>query len=110
MTENGLFILGGPKTRLHDILWAMHGGKNHGRSMDEENIGEFLVTVGRRGPSDARFSRTRMRMGARAVRNLGSSLALKVIAVSLHGFIDATWQTLQHRGVLPYAYYLRRRS
>ena len=32
--------------------------------------------------------------GARAVRNLGSSLALKVIAMSLHGFIAATWQTL----------------
>ena len=31
--------------------------------------------------------------GARAVQNLGSSLALKVIAVSLHGFIAATWQT-----------------
>src|SRR4051812_25133279 len=29
--------------------------------------------------------------GARAVLNLGSSLALKVIAVSLHGFIVATW-------------------
>ena len=26
-----------------------------------------------------------------AVRNLGPSLALKVIAVSLHGFIVATW-------------------
>ena len=30
--------------------------------------------------------------GARDVRNLGSSLALKVIAMSLHGFIAATWQ------------------
>ena len=30
---------------------------------------------------------------ARAIQNLGSSLALKVIAVSLHGFIAATWQT-----------------
>ena len=30
--------------------------------------------------------------GARAVQNLGSSLALKVIAVSLQGFIAATWQ------------------
>ena len=30
--------------------------------------------------------------GAQVVRNLGSSLALKVIAVSLHGFIAATWQ------------------
>ena len=31
--------------------------------------------------------------GARAVRNLGSLLALKVIAVSLHGFVVATWYT-----------------
>ena len=31
-------------------------------------------------------------VGARAVRNLGSSLALKVIAVSLQGFISAMWQ------------------
>ena len=30
--------------------------------------------------------------GARAVQNLGSSLALKVIVMSLHGFIAATWQ------------------
>ena len=32
--------------------------------------------------------------GAQAVRNLGLSLALKVIAMSLHGFIAATWQIL----------------
>ena len=31
MTENGLFVLGGPETQLHDILWAVHDGKNHGR-------------------------------------------------------------------------------
>ena len=49
MTENGLFILGGPETHLCDILWAIHDGKNHGRSEGEENIGEFLVTVGGRG-------------------------------------------------------------
>ena len=30
--------------------------------------------------------------GAQAVRNLGSSLALKVIAVSLHEFTAAMWQ------------------
>ena len=24
MTENGLFVLGGPETQLHDILWAVH--------------------------------------------------------------------------------------
>ena len=50
MTENGLFILGGPETQLHDILWAVHDGKNRGRSEGEENFGEFfLVMVGGRG-------------------------------------------------------------
>ena len=38
MTENGLFILGGPETQLHDILWAIHDGENRGRSEGEENI------------------------------------------------------------------------
>ena len=32
--------------------------KNRGRSENSENIGEFPVTVGGRGPSDAHFSRT----------------------------------------------------
>ncbi len=39
--------------------------ENHGRSEGEENFGEFPVTVGGRGPSDARFSRTRTRVCAR---------------------------------------------
>ena len=56
MTENGLFVLGGLETQLHDILWAVHDGKNRGRSEGEENFGEFPVTVGGRGPSDARLS------------------------------------------------------
>ena len=64
MTENGLFVLGGPETQLHDILWAIHDRKNRGRSEGEENFGEFPVTVSGRGPSDACFSRTR-RVGAR---------------------------------------------
>ena len=64
MTENGLFVLGGPETQLHDILWAVHDGKNHGRSEGEENFGELPVTVGGRGPSDARFARTRTRVCA----------------------------------------------
>ena len=38
MTENGLFVLGGPETQLHDILWAVHEGENRGRSEGEENI------------------------------------------------------------------------
>ena len=54
MTENGLLVLGGPETQLHDILWAVLDGKNYGRSEGEENIGEFPVTVVGRGPSDAR--------------------------------------------------------
>ena len=65
MIENGLFVLGGPETQLHDFLWAVHDGKNHGRSEGEENFGESPVTVGGRGPNDARFSRTRTRMCAR---------------------------------------------
>ena len=39
MTENGLFVLGGPETQLHDILWAVHDEKNDGRSEGEENMG-----------------------------------------------------------------------
>ena len=65
MTRNGLFVLGGLETQLHDILWAVHDGKNHGRSEGEENIREFPVTVGGRWSSDARFSRKRTCVGAR---------------------------------------------
>ena len=69
MTKNGLFILGGPETQLHDILWAVHDGKNRGRSEGKENIREFPVTVGGRGRAMhggiARFSRTRTHVGAR---------------------------------------------
>ena len=70
MTENDLFVLGRPETQLHDILWAVHDGKNRGRSEGEENFGEFLVTVGGRGPSDARFYRTHVRA---CVRGVGSN-------------------------------------
>ena len=49
MTENGLFVLGGPETWLRDILWAVHDGKNRGRSEGEENSGVFSVIVGGRG-------------------------------------------------------------
>ena len=43
------FHPGRPETQVHDILWAVHDGKNHGRSKGEENSGEFPVTVGGRG-------------------------------------------------------------
>ena len=65
MTENGLFVLGGLETQLHDILWDVHDGKNRGRSKGEENLREFPVTVGGRGTSDARLSRTHTRVCAR---------------------------------------------
>ena len=65
MTENGLFVLGGPEMQLHDILWVVHEGKSHGRSEGEENFGELPVMVGGRGPSDACFSHTRTCVGAR---------------------------------------------
>ena len=63
--KNGLFVLGGLETQLHDILWAVHDGENRGRSEGEENIGEFQVMVGGRGPSNALFSHTRTHKGAR---------------------------------------------
>ena len=69
MIENGLFVLGGPKTQLHDILWAVHDGKNHGRSEGEENFGEFLVTVGGRGRA-MRVSLVHVRA---CVRGVGSN-------------------------------------
>ena len=36
MTENGIFVLGEPEMQLHDIIWAVHDGKNHGRSEGDE--------------------------------------------------------------------------
>ena len=49
MTENGLFVLGGPGTHLHDILWAIHDIKNRGTSEGKEIFAEFPITVGGRG-------------------------------------------------------------
>ena len=43
MTENGLFVLGGPRMDLHDILWAVIDIINHGRSKDEEISGSFRL-------------------------------------------------------------------
>jgi hypothetical protein len=48
-TENGHFVLGGPETHPHDILWAVHDVKNHGRSEGEKFFKEFPVTAGGRG-------------------------------------------------------------
>ena len=48
MTENGLFILGGPETQLHDILWAVHDGKNRGRSEGKEGKFQGVASYGGR--------------------------------------------------------------
>ena len=45
MTENGLFVLGGPETQLHDILCAIHDRKNRASSEGEENLGARLRWV-----------------------------------------------------------------
>ena len=69
MIENGLFVLGGLETQLHYILWAIHDGKNHGRSKGEENIREFPVTVVVRGRA-MRVSLVHVRA---CVRGVGSN-------------------------------------
>ena len=62
MTENGLFVLGGPETQLHDILWVVHDGENCGRSEGKENTEGVPGYGGGRGASDARFSHTYARV------------------------------------------------
>ena len=69
MTENGLFVLGGPETQLHDILWAVHERKNRGRSVGNKNIGVFPITVGGRG----RAMRVSLVPYARGCEALGSN-------------------------------------
>ena len=53
MIENGLFVLGGPETQLHDILWAVNDGK-------------AVVEVRARKISGS--SRLRWEVGGRAMR------------------------------------------
>ena len=52
MTENGLFVLGGPETQLHDILWAIHYEK---------------TMVEARGRKISGSSRLRWEVGGRAM-------------------------------------------
>ena len=53
MTENGLFVLSGPETQLHDILWAVH---------DEKTVVEV------RARKISGSSRLRWEVGGRAMR------------------------------------------
>ena len=63
------FRPGRAEMQLDDILWAVHDGKNHGRSEGEENIGVFPVTVGGRGRA-MRVSLVHIRA---CVRGVGSN-------------------------------------
>ena len=55
MTENGLFVLGGPEAQLHGILWVVHDGKNHGRSEGEEIFWGVPGYGGRSGAEQCAF-------------------------------------------------------
>ena len=52
MIENGLFVLAGLETQLHDILWAVHDGK---------------TVVEARGRKISGSSRLRWEVGGRAM-------------------------------------------
>ena len=41
MTENGIFVLGGPETQLHDILWAVHDGKTMVEARGRKILGSY---------------------------------------------------------------------
>ena len=64
MTENGLFVLSGPETQLHDILWAVHDGKTVVEARARKISGSPLLrwVVGGRA---MRVSLIRMRVCAR---------------------------------------------
>ena len=68
MTENGFFVLGGPETQLHDILWAVHDEKTvvEVRVRKISGCSQLRWVVGPRNARRfARFSRTRTRVCAR---------------------------------------------
>ena len=64
MKENGLFVLGGLEMQLHDILWAVHDGKNvvEARARKISGSSRLRWVVGGRA---MRISLVRTRMCAR---------------------------------------------
>ena len=71
MTENGLFVLGGPETHLHDILCVVHDRKNRGRSEGEEFFWDFPVAVGGQGRAMHRGLRVSLVHIRTCVRGVG---------------------------------------
>ena len=43
VTKNGLFVLGGQETQLHDILWAVHDGKTMVEARGRKISGSYLL-------------------------------------------------------------------
>ena len=64
MTEIGLFILGGPETQLHDILWAVHDKKTvveaRARKISESSRVRWVVGAERCTEVSAFLSCTRV--------------------------------------------------
>ena len=66
MTENGLFVLGGPETQLHDIRWAVHDGKNYGRSegdSTDETKTQVMQNANTAGAWERKFEKAMEKMG-----------------------------------------------
>ena len=54
MTKNGLFVLGGPETQLHDILWASMTEKTVVEARGRKILGSFRLG-GRSGAERCAF-------------------------------------------------------
>ena len=69
MTENGLFILGGPETQLHDILWAAMTEK----TVVEARARKILVSSRLRWAVGGRVMRVSLVHVHECVRGVGSN-------------------------------------
>ena len=99
MTENGLFILGGPESSCMTFFGPSMTEKNHGRSEGEENFGGFPVTVGGRGRAMhggiARFSHTRTRVCARRWALTEPERGIRLLNPSdCTGYVTEPWRSI----------------
>ena len=69
MTENGLFILGGPETQLHDILPAVHDEK----TVVEARVRKISVSFQLRWVVGDRAMRVSLVHVRACVRGIGSN-------------------------------------
>ena len=69
MIENGLFVLGGPETQLHEILWAVHDEK----TMVEASGRKFLGSSWLQWEVGGRVMRVSLVHVRACVRGIGSN-------------------------------------